>query len=191
MRIADCGSRHARGWLRRGAGLALLAALLAPALAAAHGASPLREETAQAGPYSVLISTYSLPRTDQVASLTVAPQPGSPVFTRLRAELRPVGTTNSTPRRLEVRPDPADGPGVQEVIVTANVVGAWSLHLALDGSSGPATVDVPVAVAGPPPIPVWLGWLIGLAPLYCGILFVIWQVRDLRRRGALAPLPGG
>ena len=85
----------------------------------------------------------------------------------------------------------ADGPGVQEVIVIANVIGAWNLHLALDGPSGPAPVDVPVAVAGPPPIPVWVGWLISLSPLYCGILFVIWQVRDLRRRGALAPLPSG
>ena len=83
-------------------------------------------------------------------------------MTQVKATLRPVGATNSTPRALTVRPDPTDGPGVQEVLVTANVVGAWTLHLEVNGPQGPSSVDTPVAVAGPAAIPVWVGWLIGL-----------------------------
>src|SRR4051812_36835426 len=130
--------------LRRSLGLALAIALLLPTLALAHAASPLKEDKVQAGPYTLVVNTYSLPRTEQTASLTIVPQPGSPVFAQVQAELRPAGSTNSTPRRLQVRPDPADGPGVQEVLVTANVVGGWTLHLTLDGPAGPAQADVPV-----------------------------------------------
>src|SRR3954454_2723636 len=106
------GLRNVRTWLRLGVGLALALAVLAPGLAFAHAASPLKEDRVQAGPYRLVVNTYSLPRTEQTASLTLVPQPGSPVFSQAQAELRPTGTTNSTPRRLQVRPDSADGPGV-------------------------------------------------------------------------------
>lgn len=183
--------RMATGGLRAlGLLSVLLLGLLLPMSAGAHAASPLKEETVQAGPYGIKISYYSLPRTEQTASLTLAPLPGSPVFQQVKATLRPAGTTNSTPRTLTVRPDPTDGPGVQEVLVTANVVGAWTLHLEVNGPQGPSTVDTSVAVSGPAAIPVWAGWLLGLSPLYLAILFVVWQVVDLRRRHALAPMPG-
>jgi hypothetical protein len=168
----------------------LLISLLLPMSAAAHAATPLKEETVQAGPYEIKISYYSLPRTEQTASLTLAPLPGSPVFQQVKATLRPAGATNSTPRTLTVRPDPTDGPGVQEVLVTANVVGTWTLHLEVNGPQGPSTVDAPVTVIGPAAIPVWAGWLLGLAPLYLAVGFVVWQVVDLRRRRVLAPMPG-
>jgi hypothetical protein len=168
----------------------LMLSLLLPVSAGAHAATPLKEETVQAGPYGLKISYYSLPRTEQAASLTLAPLPGSPVAQQVKATLRPAGSTNSTPRTLTVRPDPTDGPGVQEVVVTANVVGPWTLHLEVNGPQGPATVDTMVEVAGPAAIPVWVGWLIGLSPLYLAILFVGWQVVALRRRRALAPMPG-
>ena len=167
----------------------LLVSLLLPVSAAAHAATPLKEETVQAGPYGIKISYYSLPRTEQAASLTLAPLPGSPVFQQVKATLRPAGTTNSTPRTLTVRPDPTDGPGVQEVLITANVVGQWTLHLEVNGPQGPSTVETAVAVSGPAAMPVWAGWLLGLSPLYLAILFVVWQVLDLRRRHALAPMP--
>ncbi len=187
----NCGWRMADCRLRvLGVVLLLCAGLLLPLSAGAHAATPLKEETVQAGPYGIKISYYSLPRTEQAASLTLAPLPGSPVFQQVKATLRPAGATNSTPRTLTVRPDPTDGPGVQEVIVTANVVGAWTLHLEVNGPEGPSTVDAPIAVAGPAAIPVWVGWLIGLSPLYLAIGFVVWQVVDLRRRRALAPMPG-
>ena len=187
----NCGWRMADCRLRvLGVVLLLCAGLLLPLSAGAHAATPLKEETVQAGPYGIKISYYSLPRTEQAASLTLAPLPGRPVFQQVKATLRPAGATNSTPRTLTVRPDPTDGPGVQEVIVTANVVGAWTLHLEVNGPAGPSTVDAPIAVAGPAAIPVWVGWLIGLSPLYLAIGFVVWQVVDLRRRRALAPMPG-
>ncbi len=187
----NCGMRSAKCGLRAfGLLSVLLLGLLLPVTAGAHAASPLKEETVQAGPYGIKISYYSLPRTEQAASLTLAPLPGSPVFQQVKATLRPAGTTNSTPRTLTVRPDPTDGPGVQEVLVTANVVGAWTLHLEVNGPQGPSTVDTPVAVSGPAAIPVWAGWLLGLSPLYLAILFVVWQALDLRRRHVLAPMPG-
>jgi hypothetical protein len=185
LRTADGG-----GLARIGALLVLLVLAFWPMSVGAHAATPLKEETVQAGPYAIKISYYSLPRAEQAASLTLAPLPGSPVFQQVKATLRPAGATNSTPRTLTVRPDPTDGPGVQEVLVTANVVGPWTLHLEVNGPQGPATVDTMVVVAGPAAIPVWVGWLIGLSPLYLAILFVGWQVVALRRRRALAPMPG-
>ena len=159
--------------------------------ASAHAAAPLQEQTVQAGPYKILVSFYALPRTDTPASVTFSPVAGSPVFSHIDASMVPSGNTNSLVRPLQVIPDRQDGPGVQQAIVTANVAGAWTLRINADGPSGKGSADTPVQVAGPPEMPIWLGWVIGLSPLVFGILFVTLQVLTMRRRGTLAPMPQG
>jgi hypothetical protein len=80
-------------------------------------------------------------------------------------------------------PDPAT-PGAYDLRATFVTRGQWYLLLDLQGPSGAAQARVLETVAGPPPIPFWLGWLIGLIPLWGLIAFLCWQVRARGRQWA-------
>lgn len=58
--------------------------------------------------------------------------------------------------------------------------GAWDLEIDLDGPAGSGSVRVPVKVAAPAAIPVWLGWAIGLSPLLGIAWFARWNQRQLK-----------
>jgi len=61
------------------------------------------------------------------------------------------------------------------------VQGAWRLEIEVNGAAGVGTVSLPIEVAGPPAIPIWLGWLIGLSPMLGLAWFAGWNRRYLRR----------
>ena len=46
------------------------------------------------------------------------------------------------------------------------VQGMWDLLISVDGPQGQGVIAVPVMATAPPAIPLWLGWVIGLIPLF-------------------------
>ncbi len=149
----------------------------------AAGSSPLATQDAQVGPYRLLLSFYSLPRVGQQINMTIQSKtPGQQVqFSQV--VLNPAPGTDANTVRASINPD-ADNPSVYDVNVTPPVRGQWLLHLTVKGSSGSVTGNIPINVAGPPVIPIWLGWLIGLLPLPLLIAFIWLQVNWRKARRA-------
>ena len=145
----------------------------------AGGASPLATQNARIGPYQLLLSFYSLPRAGQELNMTIESTiPGMRVqFSQ--SVLNPAKGTDGNTLAVKITPD-NEAQGVYDVHVTPPVQGRWLLHLQVTGSSGNVPGDIPINVDGPPAIPTWLGWLIGLLPLPLLIIF-IWFQFDWRK----------
>jgi hypothetical protein len=148
----------------------------------AGGASPLVTQNAQVGPYKLLLSFYSLPRAGQELSMTIeSGNPGVRVqFSQ--ATLNPAKGTDGNIIAVNITPD-TDTRGVYDVQVIPPVRGKWFLHLQVSGSSGSTNGDIPISVDGPPEIPTWLGWLIGLVPLPLLLIFMWFQVTWRKAQG--------
>lgn len=155
-------------------GLLLLYLLLA--LTAAGGASPLATQRVAIGPYQLLLSFYSLPRAGQALSVTIEPAAHGVSLQFSQAALNPAAGTDAKTIIVHLTPD-SETRGVYDVNVTPSIRGKWLLHLQVTGVSGTAVGDIPLNVDGPPEIPTWLGWLIGLTPLPLLIGFILLQVR--------------
>jgi len=158
----------------------LLLLFLVAAFTAA-GSSPLATQDAQVGPYRLLLSFYSLPRVGQELNMTIQSKiPGQQVqFSQV--VLNPAPGTDANAVHVSISRD-ADNAQVYDVYVTPSVRGLWFLHLTVKGGSGSVTGDIPINVAGPPVIPTWLGWLIGLLPLPLLIAFIWLQVNWRKAR---------
>ena len=148
----------------------------------AAGSSPLATQDAQVGPYSLLLSYYSLPRAGQALSMTIAAKASTADLQFSQAVLNPARGTNGNTVGVQLSPD-SDVQGVTDVSVTPPIRGTWLLHLTIRGSAGTVVGDIPIAVQGPPAIPTWLGWLIGLLPLPLLIAFIWLQVGWRKSKG--------
>jgi hypothetical protein len=157
----------------------ILCCLLLPfslvALTAA-GASPLATQTAQIGPYRLLLNFYSLPRVGQQLNMTIESKTPGVGLRLSQVMLNPAPSTDAISIRVALSPD-SDTPGAYDVHVTPSVRGRWLLHLTVSGTAGSFTGDIPLVVQGPPVIPTWLGWLIGLTPLPLIVIFFWSQVK--------------
>jgi hypothetical protein len=142
----------------------------------AAGSSPLATQTAQIGPYRLLLGFYSLPRVGQQLNMTIEPNTSSVSLRFSQAVFKPAPGTDATIVGVTMSPD-RDIAGAYDVNVTPPVRGLWLFHLTVSGPSGSFTGDIPITVLGPPEIPTWLGWLIGLLPLPLLIAFILSQVR--------------
>jgi hypothetical protein len=63
--------------------------------------------------------------------------------------------------------------------------GPWTWEFQIDGPQGPGTGQLEFRVADPPWFPLWLGWVLGLFPLYGLIWFGVREWRRVRRAIAL------
>jgi len=164
---------------------------LVVALSAA-GISPLATQSAQVGPYQLLLSFYSLPRVGQQLNMTIEPKIAGMHLQFSEAVLNPASGTDAVPAKVTLSPED-DTPGVYDVNVTPSVRGQWLLHLTVSGPSGSFVGNIPIDVLGPPVMPTWLGWLIGLLPLPVIITFiwsqVRWRARSIEKRMAGRPEP--
>jgi hypothetical protein len=165
-------------WLR----LILPAALLLMA----GGASPLATQNAVIGPYGVLLSFYSLPRAGQAMNMTVESARSDDPLQFSDAVLNPAPGTDGNAISVTIMPD-GESAHVYDVQVTPPFEGKWLLHMRVNGSAGTVSGDIPINVEGPPAIPLWLGWMIGLVPLPFILLFiayqVIWRKKQIARAG--------
>jgi hypothetical protein len=147
----------------------------------AAGISPLATQTAQIGPYRLLLSFYSLPRTGQRLNMTIGAETPGMKLEFSQAVLKPAPSTDAIPARVTISPD-SDTDGVSDINVTPSVRGLWLLHLTVSGPAGSFVGDIPINVQGPPTIPIWLGWLIGLLPLPLIVAFIWSQVESRKTR---------
>jgi len=164
----------------------LAGAIVLSALATTHGSTPARIDNVTAGPYRLKVSLYDYPANAGFAlPFAIAPQP--PVHGPLTFSVSsiPGQGVDATPVRASFNPDPHMPGGVQGN-AEITVQGQWKLHITVAGPAGQGVVDVSVVATALPAIPSWLGWFLGLIPVYgiCGFLLV--QREWKGRQGKLA-----
>jgi hypothetical protein len=134
------------------------------------------------------------PRTAQEMAVTVRALPGGAPLSwssagRVTAVVRPGPGTDATPSRLVLLQPEAHDPTSFAGVVSFPVQGDWTLEITASGPLGEGVTSIPFSVAGPAPIPTWLGWLIGLSPVIGLVWFAQWNRAYLRRLIAEAPTP--
>ena len=152
----------------------LIGAIIASALATTHGSAPARIDTVNAGPYQLKVSLYDYPANAGFA-LPFAIAPLGPQHGPLTYSVSSIPSqgVHATPVRDLFSPNPNTPGGIQGN-AEITVHGQWNLHITVAGPAGQGAVDVPVTATALPAIPTWLGWLLGLIPVYgiCGLLLV-------------------
>lgn len=159
--------------------LALLAVLgeLAYSIAATtHGSTPVKVVKVNAGPYPLTVNLYTYPAHASYA-LPFSIEPQRPINGTLSYSVSSVpdpGDVTATPVRAGLSPDSRVRNGIQGT-AEITVQGLWNLDITVNGPSGPGEVSVPIEATAPPPLPTWLGWLIGLIPIYGLVIFLFMQ----------------
>ena len=145
--------------------------------ATTHGDAPARVVHVNAGPYPLTVNLYKDPA-DAGYALPFSIASQQPIAGKLTYDVSsiPAYGMHATPVRAGLSPDAGNGvQGTAEITVQ----GDWTLHITVNGPTGQAEADVPIVATAPPAIPVWLGWLIGLVPLY-GVLALLFS-QSLRK----------
>lgn len=144
---------------------------------------PARVEEQTAGPYRLEITFFeALPTVSQPVHFAVRAVPGSPaldgaVITALGVPGPETLALSTRPVALQPEPEFA---GSYVAGLLLSVRGAWDLEVHIAGPAGKAIARIPVAVAVPYAMPVWLGWVIGMSPLLVLGWFAWWQRGYLR-----------
>lgn len=144
--------------------------------ARAQSRQPLKTIDVQVGGYPLQVSYYSEVQGGGTLEFGIAPQAGGSVPGSYVVMAVPGTTVNAVPVRARLERDP-ERPGGVRGSVHLPVSGQWMLSVDVIGPLGHAVEDVPILAAAPPAIPVWLGWLIGLLPVWAIVGFVLWQSR--------------
>ncbi len=151
--------------------IAVLVDLGISIVATTHGNTPVRVVHVTAGPYPLTLSLYKDPA-DAGYALPFAITPQTQSTLTYNVTSMPAKGMHATPVRAGLTPDGHNGiNGAAEIPVR----GLWTLHILVNGAAGPGTADVPITAVAPPPIPLWLGWLIGLIPIYGLLAFLLSQ----------------
>src|SRR5215467_2692170 len=156
----------------------LIGAIVLSALATMHGSSPARIDNVTAGPYRLQVSLYDYPANAGFA-LPFAIAPQAPAHGPLTYSVSsiPGHGVHATPVRASFNPD-QNTPGGIQGNAEITVHGQWSLHITVAGPAGQGVVDVPVVATALPAIPSWLGWFLGLIPVYGIFAFLLVQRRS-------------
>jgi hypothetical protein len=168
----------------RGAALVLAGAMLLLSSAPAFAQGPVRSETLYAGGYQLRVDLYSDPpftgsRYD-FDVLVSADRPADVRGVDVTAAAVPDAGTNATELPATITAVRSD-PGGFKGYVTMGVRGRWHLHFVVSGLLGTDTVNLPLDVAAPTEIPLWLAWAIALSPLLGLLAFARRQRSYLRR----------
>jgi hypothetical protein len=170
--------------------IVLLAEIGLSVAATQHGSTPARVVRQNAGPYLLNISLYTDPANAGFAlPFAIAPAPGVSSAITYTVTSVPGPGVKATEIHGSVTPDPHVAGGVQGA-VEITVRGQWYLHIVVDGPMGEHSTDVAVTANAPPPIPLWLGWLIGFIPLYGIAAFLIVQRNLNQQRARTASVEG-
>ncbi len=155
--------------------IALLVEIGLSVAATMHGNTPVKVVHVMAGPYPLTVSFYQYPaRAGFALPFAVAPQ--EPIHGALNFDVSsiPDEEVSATPVHTSTSPDANSSNGIQGA-AEITVQGGWSLHITVNGPSGQGIVAVPITATAPPAIPEWLGWLIGLIPIYGLLVFLFMQ----------------
>lgn len=174
--------------LKKLAALPLLALLLlTPSFALAHDGpnwKMVHSDTVKVGPYTLMVETDEWP----VGALKATPYHieavGGIAGKTVKYKWMPDPGVDAKPMSGQLHTDP----GVQDAWYLLRtgvpVPGQWHWEFEVDGPQGKAFGQGAPFVAGPPPaVPMWLGWLAGLFPVYGLTWFIVRE--GLRRRQAM------
>ena len=158
--------------------LALLVVLVDLAISIAAtipGSTPARVDHVTAGPYQLTIGLYRNPA-DAGYGLPFAIAPAQAASGPLTFHVYslPGRGVDATPVRATFSADPQVRNGIKGA-AEITVKGPWALQIQVDGSAGKGMVTIPITAVALPPIPVWLGWLIGFIPFYVLCVFFVMQ----------------
>ena len=143
--------------------------------ATTHGNTPARVVHVNAGPYPLTINLYKDPANAGYAlPFSIAPQQGSSGTLIYDVFSVPAYGIHATPVRAGLSPDANVHNGVQGT-AEITVQGDWTLQITVTGPAGTSVAEIPITATAPPAIPLWLGWLIGLIPLYGLFAFLLTQ----------------
>jgi hypothetical protein len=152
-----------------------------------HGSTPARVDQVTAGPYRFTVSLYDDPaRAGFALPFAIAPQGTTSgswtyhVTSIPQGQKRPngqivmsgPGDRVATPITDSVSPD-AQVPGGVQGSAEITVQGQWNLQVVVNGPMGQQTFNVPVTATTLPAIPAWLGWVIGLIPVYGIVAYLL------------------
>jgi hypothetical protein len=155
--------------------IALLVEITLSVGATIHGNLPAKVVQVNAGPYQLAVSLYKNPANAGFA-LPFSIAPRQPTQRNLTFDVSsiPTGTIPAKEVHGSFSQDANTG-GIQgDAEIT--VQGPWLLQI---------TVNVPITATAPPALPDWLGWPIGLIPLYGLLVFLVMQ---RGKKKALLPL---
>ena len=143
-----------------------------------------RTEQLSAGPYLLWVQLREDPaQVEQPLELAVQSLPDGAALDGATITVTGVpglGTDATRTRETVLQPE-TDEPGSYTGQVSFPVRGAWDLEVRVSGPAGEGTASVPLTVAAPAAIPVWLGWLIAMSPLI-GVGWFMWWNRGYLRR---------
>ncbi len=170
-----------------GIGLCMFVALTMITMPAAPVAAqevltgPSQTYDLNAGPYPVHVIIWGDPvRTQHAASVEIVPSGGMQRNDlKVQAALVPGPGVAASIIPLPVRPSDSNTTSLVTQI-TPQERGSFILRLNVSGPQGIGTGDVRFSVQGPPAIPAWAGWLVGLLPLAGLALFVAHEIRKSR-----------
>ncbi len=136
-----------------------------------HSSTPVRVVRVNAGPYPLTLNLYKYPADAGYAlPFSITPQTQDKLTYNVNSV--PEEGIHATPVRAGLTPDGRNGVnGAAEIPVMGN----WTLHITVTGLAGTGEVDVPILATAPPAIPLWLGWLVGLIPIYALFAFLLLQ----------------
>jgi hypothetical protein len=158
-------------------------ALLNTGRAAAQAAQPIRTIDVQIGAYQVVVGYYSEAEGGRPLIFSIAPREALAGDLRYQVSAVPGTLVNAVPVKATLASDPERAGGVRGS-VSLPVSGQWMLSINIDGPLGSGFEDVPVLAAAPPALPEWLGWAIGLLPIWAIVGFVLAQALRGRRQAA-------
>jgi hypothetical protein len=168
----------------RWAALVLAGGMLLLSSVATFAQGPVRSETLYAGGYQLRVDLYADPpftgRQYDFDVLVTADRPADVRGVDVTAAAVPDAGTNATELPATITPVRSD-PGGFKGYVTMGVRGRWQLHFVVSGLLGTNTVNLPLDVAAPTEIPLWLAWAIALSPLLGLLAFAQGQRAYLRR----------
>ena len=153
--------------------------------AAAHNTGPLKTFPVHIGPYPATVNYYSNPRGGQALQFTIVPDRSVRGPLHYQVTAVPGTSVDAVPVKAVLEPD-VDNPAGTAGRVNLPVSGQWLLSVDVAGPLGPGAGDVPILAGAPPAMPEWLGWLIGLLPVWAILGFILAQAR---RAGRGAPVP--
>jgi hypothetical protein len=157
--------------------LAVLIELGFSVAATMHGSTPVRVVHVNAGPYPLTVNLYKYPANAGYAMpFSIASEQNVGGTLTYDVFTLPAYGMHATPVRASISPDANVHNGVQGT-AEITVQGNWTLQITVTGPAGTSVADVPIVATAPPAIPLWLGWLIGLIPLYGLFAFLLTQGR--------------
>ncbi|GCE28823.1 hypothetical protein KDA_43070 [Dictyobacter alpinus] len=158
--------------------LVVLGELAYSVAATTHGSTPARVVKVNAGKYPLTVNLYTYPAKASYA-LPFSIEPQQPINGKLSYDVTSTpdpSDASATPVRAGLSPD-ANHPNAIQGTAEITVQGLWTLDISVNGPDGPGEARIPITATAPPALPQWLGWAIGLIPIYGLTIFLIAQRR--------------